>query len=107
MTNSGTDCRTHHNCNVSKALKIIGGKWTLMIIHNLFDGPKRFGQLQRILTDISPKTLSSRLQELKQAGVVKRTVYPQIPLKVEYRLTKKGLSLGDIFKMLAKWGNQA
>src|SRR5688572_13263472 len=91
------DSNGHSHCGVAKTLKIIGSKWTMMILHNLFDGTKRFGQLQRSLKPISPKTLSQRLQELEKEGIVNKKVYAEIPLKVEYSLTPKGLSLRKIF----------
>jgi DNA-binding HxlR family transcriptional regulator len=92
------------DCGVAKTLKIIGSKWMMMILHNLFNGPKRFGQLQRSLEGISPKTLTQRLQELEQEKIVKRHVFAEIPLHVEYSLTKKGQSLEDIFIQMAHWG---
>ncbi len=104
---STDNCAKDPNCGVAKTLKIIGSKWTMMILHNLFDGAQRFGQLQRVLGDISPKTLSQRLQELEQAGIVKRKVFAEIPLHVEYSLTKKGESLKVIFDSMAQWGQSA
>ncbi len=96
----------HRNCGVSKTLKIIGSKWTILILHHLFDGTKRFGQLQRALGTISPKTLSQRLQDLEKEGIIKRRVYSEVPLHVEYTLTAKGHSLDNIFKQMAKWGGE-
>lgn len=100
-TNSGQD-----NCAVAKTLKIIGSKWTMMILHNLFDGKKRFGELQRALETISPKTLSQRLQELEKDGIITRHVFTEIPLHVEYNLTEKGKSLKKLFKDMAEWGEK-
>lgn len=94
------------NCGVAKTLKIIGSKWTMMILHNLFENKKRFGELQRELASISPKTLSSRLQELEKDGIVKRKIFNEVPLHVEYSLTEKGQSLSSIFAQMAKWGEQ-
>lgn len=91
-------------CGVEKTLKIIGSKWTMLILHNLFDGTKRFGELQKILPGISSKTLSERLTALEKEGFVSKKVYAEIPLRVEYTLTDKGLSLGDIFKTMQAWG---
>lgn len=93
------------NCGVAKTLKIIGSKWTMLILHNLFEGKKRFGELQRSLEGISPKTLSVRLSELEKAGIINKKVYAEIPLHVEYSLTKKGHSLENIFKTMADWGS--
>ncbi len=92
------------DCAVAKTLKIIGSKWTMLILHNLFEQKKRFGELQRSLEGISPKTLSQRLQELEQDGIITKKVYAEIPLHVEYNLTEKGKSLKKIFTDLASWG---
>ena len=91
-------------CYVAETLKVIGSKWTMMILHNLFEGRNRFGQLQRELKTISPKTLSQRLDDLEKTGVLKRKVFTEIPLHVEYSLTEKGNSLKEIFKDLESWG---
>ncbi len=91
-------------CGVDKTLKIIGGKWTLLLLHNLFEGDKRFGQLQRSLIGVSPKTLSQRLKELEKHKIIKRKVFAEIPLHVEYSLTEKGKSLKNIFNQMESWG---
>ncbi len=96
------DC--HKKCGVDKTLKIIGSKWTMHILHNLFNGKKRFGELQKLLTGISTKTLSLRLQELQKEKIINKQVFAEVPLHVEYSLTLKGRSLDDIFKKMAKWG---
>ena len=103
QTKQVTPC---HHCSVSKTLRIIGSKWTMMLLHNIFEGNTRFGQLQRALEGISPKTLSLRLQELEKEGIISRKVYAEIPLHVEYSLTKKGKSLSDIFKAMERWGTE-
>lgn len=95
----------HKNCGVAKTLKVIGSKWTMLILHNLFEGTKRFGQLQKSLDGISPKTLSTRLSELEGEGIVKKTVFAEVPLHVEYALTTKGKSLKIIFDQMAMWGD--
>jgi DNA-binding HxlR family transcriptional regulator len=97
----------HVNCAVAKTLKVIGSKWTMLIIHNLFDGNNRFGSLQRALPGISPKTLSQRLQELEQEEIITKKVFAEVPLHVEYTLTEKGKSLSGVFKSLAKWGEKS
>lgn len=94
----------HKKCGVEKTLKIIGSKWTMNILHNLFSGKKRFGELQKSLIGISTKTLSIRLQELEKEKIISKKVFAEVPLHVEYSLTKKGRSLKDIFKKMAKWG---
>ena len=92
-------------CPIEAAINIIGSKWTFLIIRDLLiDGTIRFGDLLRSLDGISPKTLSLRLRELEKVGLVERTVYPEIPPKVEYQLTEKGKSLETAFLELKKWG---
>lgn len=105
MKVSYTGCAQTRDCGVAKTLKIIGSKWTMLILHNLFSGPKRFGQLQKLLGNISPKTLSQRLQELEKDGIVNKKMFAEIPLHVEYSLTPKGKSLDNIFAQMAKWGD--
>jgi DNA-binding HxlR family transcriptional regulator len=96
------DC--HKKCGLEKTLKIIGSKWTINILHNLFTGKKRFGQLQELLAGISSKTLSIRLQELEKEKIISKKVFAEIPLHVEYSLTRKGESLEDIFQQMTHWG---
>ncbi len=99
--------QNHTNCGVAMTLKVIGSKWAMLILHNLFDGKKRFGELQRSLKGISPKTLSQRLQELEKEGIISKKIYAEVPLHVEYSLTEKGKSLGKMFEDMAKWGANA
>ncbi len=97
----------HQYCGVAKTIKIIGSKWTLFILHALFDGKKRFGELQKQLVGISPKTLSERLKALEKEGIIKKEIFAEIPLRVEYSLTPKGKSLEKVFKDMAAWGEKA
>jgi len=83
---------------ISKAAKIIGSKWTLMILNSLLKGTKRFGELQKEVGTINPRTLSKRLHDLEKDGYIKREVYAQVPPKVEYSLTPKA----QVFKQLIK-----
>lgn len=93
------------SCPIERTLGIIGSKWTFLIIRDLLlDGTLRFGDLLRSLDGISPKTLSLRLRELEEAGIVSRTVYPEIPPRVEYALTDKGKQLERIFIELKRYG---
>lgn len=94
-------------CAVEKTIKIIGSKWTLLILHNIIEGNNRFGQLQRALHGISTKTLSVRLQEMEKAGIITRTVYAEVPLHVEYFATDKGRSLKGIIDKMGNWGEQS
>ncbi len=97
-------CPENVDCSIEKALAVLNGKWTFLIIRDLFDGTRRFGELRKSLEGISPKTLSERLKELEEKGIVKRTAYPTIPPTVEYQLTEKGHSLKPIIKEMKLWG---
>jgi len=92
------------NCPIEKTMTVIGGKWTFLIIRELFTGPKRFGKLQTSLF-VSPRTLSTRLKELENEGVIKRKIYSEIPPHVEYSLTDKGKTLRPIFEAMEDWGS--
>jgi DNA-binding HxlR family transcriptional regulator len=91
-------------CTVERTLEVIGGKWTTLILRDLLHGTKRFGELRNNLTGISPKTLTDRLRYLENQGVITRKIYPEIPPRVEYSLTKKGKALGKIILEMSKWG---
>lgn len=81
---------------ISKAAKIIGSKWTLMILNSLLKGTKRFGELQKEIGQINPRTLSKRLHDLEKDGYINKKIYAQVPPKVEYSLTPKA----KIFKQV-------
>ena len=92
------------NCGVTKTLKIIGSKWTILILHELCQGTKRFGELQKSLKGISPKTLSLRLQQLEKDGILGKKVFAEVPPHVEYSLTEKGKSLKMVIDGMDNWG---
>ena len=94
----------HPSCPVEKTLDIIGKKWAPLIIRDLLTGKKRFGQLLTSLSGISPRTLSARLDELEEDGIVKKKIFPVIPLHVEYTLTSRGEELHTILDQMSKWG---
>ncbi|AZB42039.1 transcriptional regulator [Bacillus sp. FJAT-42376] len=91
-------------CPIERTMGIIGGKWTFIILRELFYGPKRFGEIQKTLDGISPRTLSIRLKELEEKEIVHRKMYSEIPPHVEYSLTEKGQSLRPVFKSMETWG---
>ncbi len=96
---------TTDHCPIEKTMSVIGGKWTFLILRDIFHGPKRFGELQRSLDGISPRTLSMRLRELENEGILIRKIFSEIPPHVEYSLTKKGKTLKPIFDAMTEWGN--
>jgi DNA-binding HxlR family transcriptional regulator len=88
---------------LENTLAIISGKWTLSILGELSSGTKRFAQLQKALKGISPRTLSSRLQELERNKIVVKKVYPEVPPRVEYSLSAQCEGLIKIFRDLSEW----
>ena len=92
------------NCPVEKTLNIIGKKWAVLIIRDLLEEKRRFGELLKSLEGISPRTLSSRLDDLEQNDILKKKIFPEIPLHVEYTLTKRGQELHLILDQMNKWG---
>ena len=91
-------------CPVEETLKIIGKEWTLLILRDLYYGKKRFSEFQRSLKGISPKTLSERLDELEEHNLVTRKIFAEIPPRVEYTLTEKGLGLKPVVEALRDYG---
>ncbi|MBD3917412.1 helix-turn-helix transcriptional regulator [Paenibacillus sp. PR3] len=88
---------------VEPILEILDGKWMLLLLFELFNGNRRFGELRRKLHPISPKTLTDRLRLLEEKGIVTRTLFPGVPLHVEYDLTESGKALQPIFEAMWKW----
>lgn len=88
-------------CPVKKSLNILGGKWTLLILYQINDRVIRYGALKRQITGISEKMLIQELNRLITSDLVSKKVYPEIPPKVEYRLTAKGLQSLPIVEQLA------
>ncbi len=86
------------------AVEVIQGKWRLPIVLALTFGPKRFGELQKEIVDISPKMLSQELKALEENKIVTRTLYDSMPVTVEYSLTPLGLSMKKMIDELLKWG---
>ena len=92
------------NCPVSVILVILSGKWKTLIIHHLMSGTKRFNELRRLMPEVTQRMLTNQLRELETDGLITRTIYPQIPPKVEYSLTDIGLALKPILAELEAWG---
>ena len=94
----------HHDCRpVGEILNQIGGKWTVLIINLLSNGPLRFSQIRRMIGGISQKVLTATLRDLEMDGFVTRTVTPSIPPRVDYELTELGRDLQKPLDLLGKW----
>jgi DNA-binding HxlR family transcriptional regulator len=94
------------DCSIMGSISIISGKWKPVIIWMLLSGPKRFGELHKTIEGIALKVLSRNLKELEADGIINRKVYAEVPPKVEYTLTEKGMSLNDAMQLLAEWGKK-
>jgi len=92
------------DCPVATTVSLIGNKWKLLIIRDLLDRPWRFNELRRDLDGISQKVLTESLRQMEADGIVIRTVYPEVPPKVEYALSKLGESLRPILDAMKSWG---
>lgn len=100
-TSTGT-CES--SCPVQRTAKILDGKWTTLIVRDLIGGKKRYSELQRSLSGISPRLLAARLRLLEQQGILTRTAYPTVPPTTEYELTALGYGLCDVIEAMAKFG---
>jgi DNA-binding HxlR family transcriptional regulator len=93
-------------CPVCATAELVCGKWTLLVVRDLAAGRSRFCELERSLRGISPRTLSLRLRALEEEGIVERTTYPEVPPRVEYRLTAKGEALLPIIEDMRAYGRE-
>lgn len=92
--------------HVMKVLEIFGGKWSFLIITQLFTGTKRYNELQRQLNHVSSKALSDSLRHLLNNEIITRQVYPTTPVTVEYSLTQKGIEFRNVMKEMSTWGEK-
>jgi DNA-binding HxlR family transcriptional regulator len=99
----GTDQKT--GCGVESALSVIGGRWKGVVLYCLLSGKTRFSALQRQLPNCSQRMLTIQLRELETDGLVKRTVYAEVPPHVDYELTAFGRSLEPVLEQLRRWGD--
>ena len=93
-------------CPIAAVQKMIGGKWTLLILYNLSSGTVRFGELSRMAPDMTQSTLTKELRSLERYQIIKRKVYPEVPPKVEYSLTEIGMKLLPVLEELSQWGEE-
>ncbi len=93
-------------CPVETTLMLISNRWNVLILRDLMEGTKRFGELKKSLGNISQKVLTANLRAMEENGLLIRTVYAQVPPKVEYTLTDTGYSLKPILDAMVQWGTQ-
>lgn len=93
-------------CPVATTVGLIGSKWKLLIMRNLLQRPWRFNELQRDLEGISQKVLTDSLRSMEADGIITRTVYPEVPPRVEYALSEVGESMRPIINAMADWGTE-
>jgi DNA-binding HxlR family transcriptional regulator len=91
-------------CSVEEAMRLLGGRWRLLLVSYLLDGPKRFNELRRDVPGISQRMLTLDLRAHEEIGLVKRTVYPTVPVKVEYQLTEDGDRLRPVVSVMRDFG---
>jgi DNA-binding HxlR family transcriptional regulator len=93
-------------CPTRRVLDLIADKWTTLVIYLLAGGTKRYGELQRQIDGISQKMLTQTLRKLEEDGLVKRTVYPEVPPRTEYELTPLGRTLREPLSALCRWATE-
>lgn len=92
------------NCPMELVVSLISGKWKAVILWNLSEGRLRFGELSRRFQNVSDKVLTAQLRALEKDGIIERTIFPEVPVRVEYGLTEFGQSLIPILKEINVWG---
>jgi DNA-binding HxlR family transcriptional regulator len=96
----------HLACPAEVTADLIGGRWKIVLLWFLFQGVKRFSELQRALPGITQKVLTQQLRDMEKKGLVTRTVYAEVPPKVEYQITPLGLSLKPVVDAMHLWGSE-
>ena len=91
-------------CPVEVTLLLLSNKWTILILRDLLTGTKRFGELKKSLSGVSQKVLTANLRSLEEKGIIEREVFPEVPPRVEYKLTELGKTLEPILDSMHAWG---
>lgn len=98
------EAKTLPACPVETTLTLISDKWKVLIIRDLLPGTKRFGELRKSIGSVSQKVLTTQLRQMEERGLLTRTVYPEVPPRVEYALTELGHSLEPVLEAMRDWG---
>ncbi len=98
--------RKENFCPLTAASEVLAKKWSLVVVHHLLSGEKRFSELEKAIKGISPKVLASTLHILQEHGIVVRNVETSSPVKVKYRLTEKGRDLARVVEEVRRWGER-
>ena len=93
-------------CPVETTLTLIGDKWKVLILRDLLPGTKRFGELRKSIGAVSQKVLTTQLRQMEDSGLIVRTVYAEVPPRVEYTLTELGYSLKPVLDAMGMWGEE-
>ncbi|MGN0524001.1 MAG: winged helix-turn-helix transcriptional regulator [Eubacterium sp.] len=101
---TGIEAKNLPACPVETTLILIGNKWKVLILRDLMSGTKRFGELKKSIGSVSQKVLTAQLRDMEADGLLTRTVYPEVPPRVEYELTDLGKSLQPVLDSLRDWG---
>lgn len=99
-----TEKKTLPTCPVETTLMLISDRWKVLIIRDLLNGTKRFGELKKSIGNVSQKVLTANLRSMEESGLLTRKVYAEVPPKVEYTLTEVGLSLKPVLDAMIEWG---
>ena len=91
-------------CPVATTVQLIGSKWKLLILRNLLERPWRFNELKKNLDGISQKVLTDSLRSMEEDGIIVRTIYPEVPPRVEYALSELGESMRPVIESMGSWG---
>ncbi len=92
-------------CGARNALDVIKGRWKPSVLYELKEGARRFSEIQAALVGVSAQTLTAQLRQLEEDGIVVRTAFPEVPIRVEYRLTYRGRELIGILERLNRWAH--
>jgi len=97
--------RKTQTCPVEVTLLVVAGRWKVLVLHHLLEGTLRFNELHRHVHEATPRTLAKQLRELERDGILRRKVFPEVPPRVEYSLTRLGRSLEPILRAMHDWGD--